>query len=148
MDNTGNQAGDALTAPLESYLNVTTALTTFSVDYNTPENLLNALETIERNEKMVLVSNLQVGVSQAAMNIENVTNRPAAGSSGMEYKCVAAIKFVNLAVPNKESPILPDEAPDASDSQAAPFEAKPTPSDGTAADPNLIFEVPVDTVQD
>jgi len=134
--------------PMQSYFNVTTAVTSFNIDFNTPEKLLSVLDTIEQSEKMVLIGSLQLNTGQAAGNTQNAGSRIEAGASNKEYKCVAVIKFVKLVTPPEKALKSPDDGQASSDSQensSASFEVKPTPM---SEDPNEVYEITVDTDQD
>jgi hypothetical protein len=77
-------ASENIDSPSLSFI-VTSAVMSFNVDYNALDRLLNVLSTIETYEKMVLVSNLSLSVTEA--------------DSKKSYSCNADILFVSLAAP-------------------------------------------------
>ena len=97
-----NQSGETLAAPapvstldpiqLNAYFNVTTAITKFSVDYDAPDRLLNALDAIELSEKMVVINSLQIETVQKTSDLA----ANAEASNTKEFQCVAVIKFVSI----------------------------------------------------
>ena len=126
------------------YLNVTTAVITFSVDFYKPENLLNALKTIETNEKMVVVDNLRLSIGKMSLPITEAAKKGASGTEAARlmkvYQCNAVISFVNLVFPAEGTP-APITQPD---TEAAPG-APALPGPATEAPPTYdVFEVPVE----
>ncbi|MDR2649656.1 MAG: hypothetical protein LBB94_08075 [Clostridiales bacterium] len=107
------EAGTAGPVSPGSYFNLTTAVTTFYVDYDTPEKLLDALTAIEKNDKMVITNSIQLNVvesvpvknqeSDAARNDAAADDSSADNAPAKAYRCVAVIKFVSLAAPSEET---------------------------------------------
>jgi len=152
------------------YFNVTTASIMFYLDFEAPGNLLNALETIEKNEKMVFVNNLTLNIgSQAVPANDNARGdtaarpaaakpaaarptaaKPAAAETVKTYNCSANISFVSLVIPPDTAPVAPD-TPAGSGAEAVPAKAgtpaayaAPAIAAGEAADTGVV-EVPVAT---
>ena len=104
-----NQTGETLAEPapvstsdpvqLDAYFNVTTAITKFSVDYDAPDRLLNALNAIELSEKMVVISSIQIDTVQKTPDL----GTDAEASNAKEFQCVAVIKFVSIVESNELS---------------------------------------------
>jgi len=114
-----NQNGNSSSAPVnlaspnagsnaepKTHFNVTTATVSFSVDYDKPERILNALEAIEKNEKMVIVDNMQINIAMQSKPTDNSNSgaaRPVNNTTEKIYKCIAVVKFVNFADPSNET---------------------------------------------
>jgi len=139
-------ASDTLSAP---YFNVTTAAMTFAVDFDTPENLLNALDTIQTYGKMTVADDLQLSIIMGVPpgQIQMAGNTPGITAGLIQsikmYKCVANIKFVSLIQPVQAAPTpgAPSAAAAGTSSAVATGADYPT---GTPL-PEHIVEVPVAT---
>ena len=134
-------------AASQSYLNVMNAAMSFYVDFDKPENLLNMLQEIENNDKMVLVDNLQLNIKQgtpaAAANTKNPVNTD---QTAKMYQCTAIISFVNLVIPPDTAP-SPTPAPGntATPGGAATPGVSAALTPAASPQPDSVVEVPVET---
>ena len=133
------------------YFGVTTVNLNFYVDFKTPEKLFNALDTIQMNEKIVLINSLTMNIGWQTVPVNtagagNVTGRPPAAESIKTYNCSARIKFVNLVYPQgailetDETPVTTDETAALADNETPDEPGAFSPVD--VAEPNVV-EVPV-----
>ena len=134
----------------EAYFNISSATITFNIVNE--EQLLNVLETIEKNEKMTIVTDLTLDVQQVASNTRNrelgsniamLSNEPTAKG----YKCNMVIRFVNLVASREDRLLQPEDISPSFEEQAAQPEGDGSAQTANAeSDGVLDVEVSVDTV--
>jgi hypothetical protein len=153
-----NQSGDTLATPIPEnpaasgaaaapspYFNLTSAIMSFFVDYETPEQLLDMLDTIQKHDKMVVVDYLSFSVGMNHLPEYYVSHVDhSEGTSVKMYRCNAMIQFVSLIDPSEETPVDP-EADTSEETPVDPEEADTSEETTTASSTDAVVDVPVVT---